>query len=204
MWLVLCGVSVAQEVIGRDIWQRPDEVMDALEARLGSTVADVGAGEGWFTRKLAQRVGTGGTVFAVDVQPAMVEEIRRWSTEEHLHQVVPVLGAENNPRLPTGELDGILVVNAYHEMRAYNAMLRCFYQALKLEARLVIIEPESKLGRPRSEYQKEHVIPVELVKADAARNNFQFVERRADVVTPDQHRWSFVVFAKSHPKAHPN
>lgn len=151
--------------------------MDALKARPGSTVADVGAGEGWFTRKLAQRVGAGGTVFAVDVQPAMEEEIRHWSTEEHLHQVFPVLGAENDPHLPAGRLDAILVVNAYHEMRAYDAMLRCFYRALKLEGRLVVIEPEAKVGRPRSEYQKEHVIPLELVKADAARNNFQFVAR---------------------------
>jgi predicted methyltransferase len=178
--------------------------MDALEARLGSMVADVGAGEGWFTRKLAQRVGPGGTVLAVDVQPAMVEEIRYWSTEERLHQVIPVLGAENDPHLPAGQLDAILVVNAYHEMRAYDAMLRCFYQALKLEGRLVIIEPETKPGRPRADYQKEHVIPADLVKADAARNNFQFVARHTDVVTPDQHRWSFLVFAKSHPKAHPN
>lgn len=178
--------------------------MDALDVRVGSTVADVGAGEGWFTRKLARRVGDGGTVFAVDVQPAMVEEIRHWSTEEHLHQVVPVLGAENDPHLPAGELDAILVVNAYHEMRAYDAMLRCFYKALKLEGKLVVIEPEAKLGRPRADYQKDHVIPVELVKADAARNDFQFIERHADVVTPDQHRWSFLVFAKSHPKAHPN
>lgn len=178
--------------------------MDALEVRLGSTVADVGAGEGWFTQKLAQRVGTGGTVFAVDVQPAMVEEIRHWSTEEHLRQVVPVLGAENDPHLPSGELDAILVVNAYHEMRAYDPMLRCFYRALKLEGRLVIIEPEAKRGRPRAEYQREHVIPAELVKADAARNNFQFVVRHEDVVTPDKHHWSFLVFAKSHPQAQPN
>ena len=131
LWVVLCGGSVAQDVAGRDTWQRPEEVMDALEARPGNAVADVGAGEGWFTQKLAQRVGSGGTVFAVDVQPAMVEEIRHWSTEEHLHQVVPVLGAENDPHLPAGELDAILVVNAYHEMRAYDAMLRCFYKALK-------------------------------------------------------------------------
>lgn len=151
-----------------------------MNAHLGSTVADVGAGEGWFTRKLALRVGSVGTVFAVDVQPAMVEEIRHWSTEDHLHQVVPVLGAENDPHLPSGELDAILVVNAYHEMRDYDAMLRCFHQALKLDGRLVVIEPEAKLGRPRAEYQKDHVIPLELVKADAVRNSFQFIERHAE------------------------
>src|SRR5919108_5541637 len=72
IWLVFCNVTLAaQPDNDRDRWQRPEEVMDAMEAHLGSTVADVGAGEGWFTRKLAQRVGAGGTVFAVDVLPAM-------------------------------------------------------------------------------------------------------------------------------------
>jgi predicted methyltransferase len=196
LWSALCFISADAYTADRETWQRPGEVMDALEARLGSTVADVGAGEGWFSRRLAQRVGAGGTVFAVDVQPAMVEDIRYWSVEEHLHQVIPVLGAENDPHLPDGELDAILVVNAYHEMRAYNAMLRCFRRALKPTGRLVIIEPEAKPGRPRADYQEEHAIPAEIVKADAVRNGFQIVARHADVITPDRHHWSFLVFAQ--------
>jgi len=203
---ILCAVGLVLSISAilsapdRDTWQRPDEVMDAMEAHLGSTVADVGAGEGWFTRKLAQRVGATGTVFAVDVQPAMVEEIRHWSVEEHLRQVIPSLGAEDDPHLPDGQVDAVLVVNAYHEMKAYDAMLHSFYQALKLGCRLVIIEPEAKPGRPRAEYQKEHVIPAELVKDDAARNGFQFVAQHPDVVTPDQHHWPFLVFEKPRPK----
>ena len=199
LWLTLC-ISAVPTATDRDIWQRPDEVMDAMEAHLGSTVADVGAGEGWFARKLAQRVGATGTVFAVDVQPAMVEEIRHWSVEEHLRQVIPSLGAEDDPHLPDGQVDAVLVVNAYHEMKAYDAMLHSFYQALKLGCRLVIIEPEAKPGRPRAEYQKEHVIPAELVKDDAARNGLQFVAQHPDVVTPDQHHWPFLVFEKPRPK----
>ena len=110
LWLALCGsTSAILFAVDRDTWQRPDEVMDAMEARLGSTVADVGAGEGWFTHKLALRVGVTGTVFAVDVQPAMVEDIRYWSVEEHLRQVIPVLGVENDPHLPDGQVDAILV-----------------------------------------------------------------------------------------------
>ena len=114
--------------------------------------------------------------------------------------MIPVLGTENDPHLSNGQVDAILVVNAYHEMRAYNAMLRSFHQALKSGGRLVIIEPEAKPGRPRAEYQKEHVIPAELVKDDAARNGFQFVAQRPDVVTPDQHHWPFLVFEKPRPK----
>jgi SAM-dependent methyltransferase len=110
LWLALCGgTSAIPFAVDRDTWQRPDEIMDAMEARLGSTVADVGAGEGWFTHKLALRVGATGTVFAVDVQPAMVEDIRYWSVEEHLRQVIPVLGVENDPHLPDGQVDAILV-----------------------------------------------------------------------------------------------
>ena len=82
LWLALCGsTSAIAFAVDRDTWQRVDEVMDAMEAHLGSTVADVGAGEGWFTHKLALRVGVKGSVFAVDVQPAMVEESRYWSVE---------------------------------------------------------------------------------------------------------------------------
>lgn|ERR1700676_194474 len=78
-WLARCGgTSAIPFAVDRDTWRRPDEIMDAMEARLGSTVADIGAGEGWFTHKLALRVGATGTVFAVDAQPAMVEDIRDW------------------------------------------------------------------------------------------------------------------------------
>src|SRR5689334_12624941 len=104
VWLALCGISADPQTADRDTWQRPEEVMNALGAHLGSAVADVGAGEGWFTHRLAQRVGAAGSVFAVDVQPAMVEDIRHWSVEEHLQQVIPVLGAENDPHLPDGQL----------------------------------------------------------------------------------------------------
>ena len=201
VWLSLCSsASATPSATDRDTWQRPDEVMDAMEARVGSTVADVGAGEGWFTHKLALRVGSTGTVFAVDVQPAMVEDIRAWSVEEHLRQVIPVLGAKNDPHLPNGQVDAVLVVNAYHEMHEYDGMFRSFREGLKPGGRLVIIEPKAKPGRPRAEYQKEHVIPAELVKDDAARNGFRFVARHADVVTPDQHHWSFLVFEKPQPK----
>ena len=159
LWLALCGsTSAILFAVDRDTWQRPDEVMDAMEARLGSTVADVGAGEGWFTHKLALRVGVTGTVFAVDVQPAMVEDIRYWSVEEHLRQVIPVLGVENDPHLPDGQVDAILVVNSCHEMRACTAMLRSFHQALKSGGRLVIIEPEAKPGRPRAPGTKRNTL----------------------------------------------
>jgi len=180
----------------RDVWQRPEEVMDAMRAHTGSTVADVGAGEGWFSLRLARRVGTDGKVYAVDINPKMIGSIRNWVANEKLSQVVPVLGADNNPHLPKGKLDAILVVDAYHEMRKYDAMMQSFRRALKAGGRLVIIEPDDNPYQPREVYLERHTIPVELVRDDAERNRFHFVERRADIILKDDDVWTFLVFEK--------
>ena len=85
--LIICELSLASggqitSAPGRDVWQRPEEVMDAMRAHTGSTVADVGAGEGWFSLRLARRVGTTGGVYAVDINPKMIDFIRKWAANE--------------------------------------------------------------------------------------------------------------------------
>ena len=85
--LIICELSLASggqitSAPGRDVWQRPEEVMDAMRAHTGSTVADVGAGEGWFSLRLARRVGTTGRVYAVDINPKMIDFIRKWAANE--------------------------------------------------------------------------------------------------------------------------
>src|SRR5918992_1541580 len=84
----------------RAAWQRPDEIMDALGIAEGSTVADLGAGGGWFTMRLAVRVGPNGKVYAEDVQPQMIEAIRRRVARADLGWVITVLGTQTDPRLP--------------------------------------------------------------------------------------------------------
>src|SRR5450759_2902921 len=99
----------------RDAWQRPDQIMDALLIGEGSVVADLGAGGGWFTLRLARRVGPNGLVYAEDIQPQMIEAIQQRLRGENLQNVRPVLGTPSDPRLPSG-LDAALIVDAYHEM----------------------------------------------------------------------------------------
>src|SRR4051794_31447557 len=84
----------------REIWQKPDQIMDALGIADGSIVADIGAGGGWFTVRLARRVGPNGRVYAEDIQPRMVEMIGRRIQRENLRNVTPVLGTATDPRLP--------------------------------------------------------------------------------------------------------
>jgi SAM-dependent methyltransferase len=96
-------------------WQPPEQIMDALRISDAATVADLGAGGGWFTIKLAGRVGSRGVVYAEDIQPQMIEAIRRRAQRENLPWVKTVLGTANDPMLPQG-IDAVLILDAYHEI----------------------------------------------------------------------------------------
>jgi ubiquinone/menaquinone biosynthesis C-methylase UbiE len=124
----------------RDAWQKPDRIMDALGIADGSTVADLGAGGGWFTIRLAHRVGPNGLVFAEDIQVQMLEATRRRVLREGLRWVQPVLGTPDDPRLPRGKLDAVLIVDAYHEMEDPVALLRNVRQTLKPSGRVGIVD----------------------------------------------------------------
>lgn len=123
----------------RDAWQRPDQVMDALRIGEGSAVADLGAGGGWFTMRLANRVGPNGVVYAEDVQQQMIEAINRRVRRAELKNVKTVLGTSSDPRLPT-PVDAVLIVDAYHEMEHSVSVLRNVRDALKPNGLVGIIE----------------------------------------------------------------
>ena len=124
----------------RDLWQRPDQIMDAMAIADGSRVADIGAGSGWFTIRLARRVGPQGMVYAEDVQQEMINAISRRVSREGLTNVRPVLGLKNDPRLPSRALDAALMVDAYHEVEDRVTMLANLAKALKPQGRLGIID----------------------------------------------------------------
>jgi ubiquinone/menaquinone biosynthesis C-methylase UbiE len=125
----------------RDAYQMPDAIMDALGIADGSHVADIGAGGGWFTVRLARRVGPNGLVYAQDVQPQMVEAIRRRVDREGLRNVRTVRGDAVNPRLEVASVEAILIVDTYHEFRENGpTLLKHLAAALEPGGRLGIIE----------------------------------------------------------------
>jgi SAM-dependent methyltransferase len=132
----------------RDAWQMPDAVMDALGVADGSSVADIGAGGGWFTVRLARRVGPNGTVYAQDVQPQMLEAIRRRVEREGLRNVRTVKGDATNPRLLPSSVDAIIIVDAYHEFENPIALLGHLAQALKPGGRLGVVNFTKEGGGP--------------------------------------------------------
>jgi predicted methyltransferase len=154
------------EAPDRDIWQHPDQVMDELVVAEASTVADIGAGSGWFTIRLARRVGPNGTVYAEDVQSEMLAAISRRVTAEGLLNVKTVLGQESDPRLPAKALDAVLMVDAYHEIEDRVTFLRNLAKALKPQGRLGVIDFNLEGGGPGPPTE-ERVSPEVVVK-DAA------------------------------------
>jgi len=133
----------------RDAWQMPEAIMDALGIADGSRVADIGAGGGWFTVRLARRVGPNGIVYAQDVQPQMLEAIRRRVDREGLRNVRTVRGDSVDPHLQPGSVEAILIVDAYHEFRENGpALLKHLAVALAPGGHLGLVEYAKGDGGP--------------------------------------------------------
>ncbi|MGH9411941.1 MAG: class I SAM-dependent methyltransferase [Vicinamibacterales bacterium] len=132
----------------RELWQQPDRIMDALLIGDGSSVADVGAGGGWFTVRLARRVGPNGLVFAEDIQRPMIEAIQQRVRLEGLRNVKTVLGTSEDPGLPPASLDAVLIVDSYYEFEHPITLLANLAKTLKPSGRIGIINFKRDGGGP--------------------------------------------------------
>jgi predicted methyltransferase len=164
------------EAPDRDAWQKPDQIMDALNIADRSRVADIGAGSGWFTIHLAQRVGPRGVVYAQDVQPQMLEAIRRRVQREGLRNVDVRLGTGSSPNLPQGALNAVLVVDTYPEVDVEERVtfLRNLAGALKPNGRIGIVNYKPGHGGPGPD---EGRVESASVEADAHAAGLRVVAR---------------------------
>jgi len=163
----------------REEWQQPDSIMDALGIGEGSRVADVGAGGGWFTIRLARRVGPGGTVYAEDIQRQMIESIqRRIADDGRLSKnVVTVLGTADDPRLPRG-LNAVLIVDAYPQFQDPVTVLGHVAKALAANGRLGIVDfKKDGAGGPGPPLDQR--VDSSTVKLEAARAGLTLLEERS-------------------------
>ena len=150
----------------RTLWQKPDQIMDAVHVADGSTVADIGAGAGWFTIRLAQRVGPKGLVYAQDVQRLMLDAIKRRVQREGLENVTTVQAHGNDPNLPGKTLDAILMVDAYQEVENRVVYLRNLANALKPTGRIGIVNWKPGRGGPGPDPNER--VAQSVVEGDAA------------------------------------
>jgi predicted methyltransferase len=161
----------------RDAWQKPDQIMDALGIADGSTVADIGAGAGWFTIRLARRVGPHGRVYAEDIQRQMLEAIRRRISREGLQNVETRLGRSTDPNLPDGEFDAVLVVDVYPEVDDRVTFLKNVARALKRNGRIGVVNYKPGQGGPGPVGSEGARVDAASVEADAAAAGLRVVSR---------------------------
>jgi len=158
----------------RAAWQKPDLIMDALKIAYGDTVADIGAGSGFFTVRLARRVGPNGVVYAEDIQQPMLESIKRRVNREGLTNVVTRLGTDTDANLPKGMIDAVLVVDVYHEVQTTDdrvRFLRHLADALKAGGRIGIVNYKPGDGGPGPEPERrlDRSVVEEEVRAAGLR-----------------------------------
>jgi len=156
------------ESAGRDKRLQIDRVMDILGISRGKTVADIGAGSGWFAVRAARRVGEGGVVYAVDINPESIRYIGDRAQKEQLRNVKTILGKENDPLLPTGAVDSVLLLKTYHEVAQPVALLRNLRASLRRGAKVGIID--------RNGNGEDHGVGRDVVVREAAEAGYRMLE----------------------------
>jgi len=155
----------------RETEEQPDLALDAIGIAPGSTVADIGAGVGYMSWRMAQRVGPTGKVYANDIQPRMLDLLRQNMQQRHLANYVTVLGDADDPKLPPATMDLVLLVDVYHEFSEPQKMLRHIRTAMKSDGRLVLLEYRGE--DPNVPIRPEHKMTVAQVKAELEPESFR-------------------------------
>ncbi len=154
---------------GRDQRLQIDRVMDLLHLKPGSTIADIGAGGGWFSVRAARRVGPKGRVIAEDINPKAIAYIQQRAQREHLANIVPLLGTPDDPKLTPDSLDAALMLKVYHEIAHPLLVLANLRAALKPGARFGIID--------RNGNGSDHGLKESIVREEVEHAGFRQVAR---------------------------
>jgi ubiquinone/menaquinone biosynthesis C-methylase UbiE len=178
----------------REAEEAPDAALDSINAAIGiakgATVADIGAGVGYFTWRLAARIGPAGKVYAVDIQQAMLDQLRKNMAARKLANYEAVLGAADDPRLPAGRIDLALLVDVYHEFSQPQKMLRKIRASLAPDGRMVLLEYRKE--DPQVPILPAHKMSVAEVKAEIEPEGFRLEKTLENL--PRQH---ILIFRKN-------
>jgi SAM-dependent methyltransferase len=164
------------------------QVMDLLGIAPGTTVADIGAGSGWFTLRAAKRVTPAGRVFAVDINPDAVAYVRQRAQKDGLQNVTAILGTADDPRLPAASSDAVLLLKTYHEVAKPVELMRNLRGALHQGARVGIIDREGDGGN--------HGVSKQVVIVEMDSAGYRLVNERDDLVKDDRMDYFLVFEAK--------
>ncbi len=158
----------------REAEEQPERMLDALKIKAGETVADVGAGAGYTSLRLARRVGPRGTVLATDVQPEMLAMLRDNARAAGVANIKPIRATQATTNLPDGQVDLALMVDVYHEASDPESLLKGLKKALKPGGRLVLVEFRGE--DPEVPIKPEHKMTLAQVRKELEPQGFRFLE----------------------------
>ena len=172
---------------GRDERLQINRVMDMLGIEPGKNVADIGAGSGWFTVRAARRVTGSGTVYAVDINPEAIQYIAERAKKEQLQNIKTIVSKPDDPQLPAGSIDAVLLLKTYHEVAHPVVLLRNLRSSLKPGAKIGIID--------RNGNGENHGVSKDVIVREAAQAGYELRESQ-DFVKADGVDYFLIFTAK--------
>src|SRR5271166_1366232 len=192
----------------RDRWQRSDDVIESLKLKDGNVVADVGCGVGYFSLKLAPKVAEHGSVLAEDILGESLTFLWIRAFLHHQSNIRVIHGNPDDPHLPKGTVDAVLIANSYHEFTKPLAILDQTFRALRSGGRLVILDrgPRSYHGESREIQMQRYQIAASIAEDEIRQSGFEVVSRDDRFIDrpaaerpgdrPDDHVWWLIVARK--------
>lgn len=166
----------------RDRWMNVARIFELAEINPGSVVADVGCHEGYLTIHMAQKTGPAGKVYAVDINKSRLDALERHVKARNLNNVETIQGDYDNPKLPEGALDVVVVMDTYHEMTDYMEILKHIKESLKPDGRIVLIEKMKShmRGKTRKQQTDAHTLAMHYVKEELKTAGFSITKEVGD------------------------
>ena len=183
----------------RDTWQRPADILEQLDVHQGDVVVDFGSGAGYFALKVAPMVGPDGRVLAVDLRRESLAFLWIRAMLRSYWNVRIIHGEVDDPHLPSGQVDAVLIANAYHELAQPEPILRALRASMRPGARLVVVDRvPGDSGESREHAAEHHEISASAAASDIDRQGFEEVSREEQFIdrSPDGEAWWLVVFRR--------
>jgi ubiquinone/menaquinone biosynthesis C-methylase UbiE len=176
---------------GREELEQPEKTLDAMQLKDGDLVADIGCGNGFYSLRVAERVGPHGHVLAVDIQQGMLDQLEQRMDEAGIQNIYPILGAPEDPHLPTGKVDWVLMVDVYHEFSDPKPMLARIKECLAPDGKVALLEyrAEQDPSTMPPIIPPDHKMSVEQVLKEWLPAGFELVQQHDFL--PAQHVFVF-------------
>jgi predicted methyltransferase len=161
----------------RDGWQRPGDILRALDLKDGNTVVDLGSGAGYFTLKISPAIGSRGRVLSVDIRKLSLTFLWLRSIARTPRNIHVILADEDDPHLPAASADALLIANTYHELHNPRLMIGYVFRSLRAGGRLVIVDRGPADTPPSSNIAPGHEVPMEAAEQELRHAGFEILQQ---------------------------